>query len=606
MGNPTARRRLLPALMSSIDFRNTNLVWSSILAETLHRLGLTIAVICPGSRSAPLTVAFANHPQIEAIPVLDERSAAFFALGLARRRKLPVALVCTSGTAGANFYPAVIEAKESGVPLLLLTADRPPELRDCNAGQAIDQHKLYGTFPNWQTELALPSLELSMLAYLRQTMIQAWERSVYPLPGPVHLNVPFREPLAPIVEPKAQALTLSFDPGSFFACVASQPSPLPVSPVASIDSSCLPDWQAARPGIIIAGAAQPKFPDRYCQAIATLSQTLGYPVLAEGLSPLRNYADLNPNLISTYDSILRNAELAEKLVPDTVIRIGEMPTSKLLRTWLDKVQPRQWVIDPTGRNLDPLHSQTTHLRASVESIAAGLVAEGSDQFPPPSPYLALWCLAEAQVRQAIEQKMVETTTLFEGKVAWLLSKLLPTEMPLFISSSMPVRDVEFFWVPGTSRIAPFFNRGANGIDGTLSTGFGIAHQQRQSLMLTGDLAFLHDTNGLLLRNHLVGHVTIVLINNDGGGIFEMLPISRFDPPFETFFATPQSVDVAQLCAAYGVEHEQITAWEQFEQRLSHLPDQGIRVLEIRTDRKADALWRQNNLGKFAEKVLHAH
>jgi 2-succinyl-5-enolpyruvyl-6-hydroxy-3-cyclohexene-1-carboxylate synthase len=202
-----------------LDFTNTNLIWTSILAETLHRLGLTTAIVCPGSRSAPLAIAFANHPHIEAIPVLDERSASFFALGIARQSHRPVVLICTSGTAGANFYPAVIEAKESGVPLMILTADRPPELRDCNAGQAIDQHKLYGTFPNWQTELAIPSLELPMLAYLRQTLIHAWERALYPVSGVVHLNLPFREPLAPIPQPDAQTLVHTFNTDSFFASV---------------------------------------------------------------------------------------------------------------------------------------------------------------------------------------------------------------------------------------------------------------------------------------------------------------------------------------------------------------------------------------------------
>src|SRR6476469_9304030 len=184
-----------------INFSNTNTVWASVLAETLKQLGLTTAVICPGSRSTPLAIAFAQQvPHIDAIPVLDERSAAFFALGIAKRSGLPVALVCTSGTAGANFYPAIIEAKESRIPLIVLTADRPPELRDCHSGQTIDQLKLYGNYPNWQTELAVPSLDIKLLRYLRQTIMYAWERSHFPTPGAVHLNIPFRDPLAPIPE----------------------------------------------------------------------------------------------------------------------------------------------------------------------------------------------------------------------------------------------------------------------------------------------------------------------------------------------------------------------------------------------------------------------
>ena len=586
-----------------IDFTNTNLVWTSILVETLYRLGLTTAIVCPGSRSAPLAIAAANHPHIEAIPVLDERSASFFALGLARQSHRPVVLICTSGTAGANFYPAVIEAQESGVPLLILTADRPPELRDCNAGQAIDQQKLYGTFPNWQTELAIPSVELPLLAYLRQTIIHAWEKTLYPVPGVVHLNLPFRDPLAPIPQPHAQAIASTFNTETFFASVTLHPEAEGRSQESGVPHSPIPHSPLPTPyspsGIIIAGTAQPEAPEAYCRAIARLSQTLGYPVLAEGLSPLRNYAALNPNLITTYDLILRNAVLADKLASETVIRVGGMPTSKQLRSWLETTQPRQWIIDPDGRNLDPLHGNTTHLRLSIATFLQSL----SQQAAINTPYLAKWRTIEAQVRQTVDQTMRETNGLFEGKAAWLLSQVLPVETPLFINSSMPVRDVEWFWAPGNTKVQPFFNRGANGIDGTLSTALGMSHQQQSSVMLTGDLALLHDTNGFLLRQHFVGHLTIVLINNNGGGIFEkLLPIAQHNPPFEAFFATPQAIDFAKLCATYDVEHERITTWQQLEQRLKSLPTRGMRVLELSTDRKADAQWRQQHLGTFAAKI----
>jgi 2-succinyl-5-enolpyruvyl-6-hydroxy-3-cyclohexene-1-carboxylate synthase len=583
-----------------VDFTNVNLVWTSILVETLSRLGLRSAIACPGSRSAPLTIAFANHPQIETIPILDERSAAFFALGMARQQHRPVVLLCTSGTAGANFYPAVIEAQESSVPLLILTADRPPELRHCNAGQAIDQHKLYGTFPNWHTELALPSLDPARLAYLRQTTIHAWERTLYPIAGVVHLNLPFREPLAPLRDPQAQAQALTFDTTEFFSALPSSAT----APQLHLSISSPPYLPFATSGIIIAGAAQPEDPAAYCLAIAQISQSLGYPVLAEGLSPLRNYADLNPNLISTYDLILRDSTLAEKLTPEAVIRIGDIPTSKQLRTWLEATQPRQWIVDPSGRNLDPLHGKTTHLRLSVEQFCDQVKANPLKHPAQDKPYCQLWCTVEAQVRQQVDQTFHGLSDLFEGKVAWLLSQVLPTQTPLFISSSMPVRDVEFFWAPGNLQVQPFFNRGANGIDGTLSTALGIAHRQPPSVMLTGDLALLHDTNGFLIAQHFVGHLTIILLNNNGGGIFEMLPIAQFEQTFERFFATPQRVDFAKLCATYGIDYEQILTWEHLAERLNPLPLQGIRILELRCDRKADAHWRQQNLGKFAAQVRY--
>ncbi|NES71941.1 MAG: 2-succinyl-5-enolpyruvyl-6-hydroxy-3-cyclohexene-1-carboxylic-acid synthase, partial [Okeania sp. SIO2D1] len=201
-----------------IDFRNINTVWASILVETLQYLGLTTAIISPGSRSTPLTFAFATHPKIETIPILDERSASFFALGIARKNYQPVVIVCTSGTAAANFYPAIIEAKESRIPLLVLTADRPPELRNCHAGQTIDQVKLYGSYPNWQVELSLPSIELKILEYLRQTIIHGWRKTILPTPGPVHFNIPFRDPLPPILQPEVITLEAQF-PQNFFATV---------------------------------------------------------------------------------------------------------------------------------------------------------------------------------------------------------------------------------------------------------------------------------------------------------------------------------------------------------------------------------------------------
>ncbi|MEP6488884.1 2-succinyl-5-enolpyruvyl-6-hydroxy-3-cyclohexene-1-carboxylic-acid synthase [Microcoleus vaginatus GB2-A3] len=633
-----------------IDFRNTNTVWASVLAETLQRLGLTTAVICPGSRSAPLTIAFAQNKKIETIPILDERSASFFALGIAKKSGLPTALICTSGTAAANFYPAIIEARESRIPLLIFTADRPPELRDCHAGQAIDQVKIYGNYPNWQAELAIPSASRGMLDYLRQTIVYAWERSQFPTPGPVHLNIPFRDPLVPVPDIAVEALETEFNPEDFFAGlepIFGGESSTPPSPplLRGGEESTMQQWQKCSKGIIIAGVAQPQFAEKYCSAIGHISKSLNWPVLAEGLSPVRNYAQLNPYLISTYDLILRNRELADKLTPEIAIQIGDLPTSKELRNWLAKTQPKRYIIDPSHHNFDPLHGITIHLRTSVEHLATaispqvpplskgglgGVVTTATTNIPPQVPplnkgestqipplskgglggvltspsksneYLQLWRNTEIQVRQTIDQKISAINNIIEPKVSWLLSQILPPATPIFIANSMPVRDVEFFWKPNNLEIKAFVNRGANGIDGTLSTALGVAHRNQSSIMLTGDLTLLHDTNGFLIKNKFVGHLTIILINNNGGGIFEMLPVAKFDPPFEEFFATPQQINFAQLCATYGVEHEVIEDWEQFKQKLSFLPNSGIRVLELQTDRRADAKWRQDNLGKFAK------
>ncbi len=603
-----------------IDDRNTNTVWASVLAETLYRLGLATAVVCPGSRSAPLAIALAAHPGIEAIPVLDERSASFFALGLARRSGRPAVLVCTSGTAGANFYPAVIEAHESQVPVLILTADRPPELRQCHAGQTIDQIKLYGSYPNWQAELATPNVAVDRLAYLRQTLVHAWERTQWPVAGPVHLNVPLREPLTPIVDPAIADQMQDFEPAVFFAGIH-DPVASPVDPVApdrpgtpssrfaldpasanltSLLTTVQHWWQCVRAasapenrGLIIVGLAQPYDPQAYCQAIAALATRLQWPVLAEGLSPLRNFQALCPALITTYDWLLRDRQWRATVCPEIVLQIGELPTSKELRQWLTQVQPQRWIVDASDHNFDPLHGPTQHLRLSLETLSTLITTQIAPATAyAPTAYCLSWTEAEHRARTEIDATLAALSNPFEGKVAWLLAQTLPIGTPLFIANSTPVRDVEWFWPPGDRQIRPFFNRGANGIDGILSTALGIAHRHQPSVLLTGDLALLHDTNGLLLGKKLVGHLTIVLINNNGGGIFESLSIAQFDPPFTEFFATPQQINFAQFCATSGIEHIRITDWQQFQGWLNPLPTTGIRLLEVRSDRQADAHWRK--------------
>jgi 2-succinyl-5-enolpyruvyl-6-hydroxy-3-cyclohexene-1-carboxylate synthase len=583
-----------------LDFSNINTLWSSIVVETLKRLGLKTAIICPGSRSSPLAIAFAQDTEIQAIPILDERSAVFFALGMAKKSGLPVALVCTSGTAGANFYPGVIEAKYSRVPLLILTGDRPPELRDCHAGQTVDQVKFYGNYPNWQVELSAPLDNWEMLCYLRQTLIQSWERSLFPAPGPVHLNFPFRDPLTPTPQPLNNNLETQLQTDSFFSEINPITNSL-LPPQLPIDKKLIQRWKNCPQGIIIAGLAQSNQPWDYCRAISRLAELLEWPVLGEGLSPLRNYAGLNRNLIATYDLILRNESIGEKLAPLMVIQLGELPTSKQLRTWLNTHQPQRWIIDPNFDNFDPLHHNSIHLRTTIEQLSENLpIPNKANQLFTPSNYLETWLNLEAKVQLNIDQTMTEINYFFEGKVAWLLSQKLPAATPIFIANSMPVRYVEFFWKPRNSGIIPLFNRGTNGIDGTLSTALGMAYNHQQgSVLLTGDLAFLHDTNGLLIRNQFQGHLTIILINNNGGGIFEMLPIAQFDPPFEDFFATPQHIDFQELSKTYGIEYIKIADWEQLISLLNPLPEQGIRVLEITTNRKKDALWLQNQLPKLA-------
>lgn len=564
----------------TLDFRNVNALWGSVLVETLARCGVRTAVVSPGSRSTPLTMALAAHAEIEAVPVLDERSAAFFALGIAKRTGRPVALVCTSGTAGANYFPAIIEAQESGVPLLAITADRPPEMRACASGQTIDQQKLYSSHVNFFHELAVPEAPLPLLSYLRQTVAHAVGRTLTPAPGPVHLNAPFRDPLVPIGGASAEALAGAIDE-TFFAHLT-----LPVPTIAQ--STAWPHPGTAR-GVIVAGPAamaEGNF-TYYVKSVLELSQRLGWPVLADALSQVRVQAVAAEDVVTAYDAILRNEELARELAPEVVLCLGGWPTSKVLRGWLEASKAGILLVSPAIENRDALHGHTRQIVAPVERFAV------TGERPPEGKYLAAWRHAEGAARGELDRALGAETALFEPKAAWLLAKHLPEGTPVFVASSMPVRDVEYFW-PANGRGQRFhFNRGANGIDGTLSSALGVAHGAGQpAVLLTGDLALLHDTNGLLLRAKLHGSLTVVLINNRGGGIFEHLPVAQFEPPFEEYFATPQEVEFATLCAAHGVEHTLVRDWPHFVELVRRLPSQGIRVLELRTDRKRDAAQRK--------------
>ncbi len=574
----------------ALDFRNINTLWASALVGTLEHLGVSLAVVCPGSRSTPLAVAFAQSTKIAAIPVLDERSAAFFALGHGKRTGQPAVVLCTSGTAAANFYPAVIEARESRVPLLVLTADRPPELRDCHSGQTIDQLKIYGNYPNWQAEMAVPAVEL--LTYLQQTIIYAWERALVPNGGAVHLNLPFRDPLSPVAQPKILAL-------------AEQIS-LKFPDVPAISSKSILDWKipaawSEQRGLLVAGIAQPADPAAYAQAVNDIALALGWPILAEGLSPLRQY--FSEQLVTTYDLILRQPELALKLRPTVILQLGDLPTSKELRQWLAMVRPQTWILESSLQNVNALHLDATYLRSTVVDLAEKLQTVLPGNLITTNSYTEQWLKLDQQVRVAIDLTMLKLETLCECKIPWLLSQILPPETVVFVSNSMPIRDVEFFWRPNQQRYHILGNRGANGIDGTLSTALGALHQHNQpGILITGDLSLLHDTNGLLLRRQFQGSLTILLINNNGGGIFGMLPIKHFDPPFTEFFTTPQNVDFDTLCGAYQIPHQKIESWSMLQTKITQLGMPGITCWEVSTNSELDNQWRKENLTQFVTNI----
>ncbi|MCZ6673396.1 MAG: 2-succinyl-5-enolpyruvyl-6-hydroxy-3-cyclohexene-1-carboxylic-acid synthase [Verrucomicrobia bacterium] len=573
--------------MQSINRANTNSLWSSVLVECLYRCGLRHVVVSPGSRSAPLTVAFAAHGNIEAIPVLDERSAGFFALGLAKQNHKPVALVCTSGTAAANYFPAVIEASESRVPLLVLTGDRPPELRDCGAGQTIDQIRLYGNYPVFQEEMELPNNAPGDLENLKHKIVAAYKQA---LSGPVHLNCPFRDPLSPIEDGSTDAVPELGE--SFFSNVL---APQNVEKKASDPISI-----SRRKGIIICGTEMPEDPESYCAHVSQLSQESDWPVLADGLSPVRNYAHLQKSLVTTYDLLLRNSNLRETLRPEYVIALGPLPTSKELRKWLTESAGEMYHVNRTGKNLDPTGTVVQVLDVPVEDVASCFsFIEQADR-----DYVDNWSQFHLKAIDALTAAFnAEDAQSFEGSIAWKLPQYLPTGTPVFVASSMPIRDVEYFWPSNGNEFQMYASRGANGIDGTLSTALGVAFENQPSILLTGDLAFLHDSNGLLIRQKFKGHLTIILINNRGGGIFNHLPVSQFEPPFEEFFATPQDVDLKPLVESTGCDYVKLDRLDDLPGMVSTLPKSGIRVIEVETDRHRDSEYRRKIFKEISQSLL---
>ncbi len=581
---------------------NVNSLWGEFAIEVLRRLGLRHALLSPGSRSTPLAVALARNAGIETLPVLDERSAAFYALGLARQTGRPVLLVCTSGTAAANYLPAIIEARESGVPLLILTADRPPEMRQCASGQTIDQLKLFGDNVLHFHEMMLPEAVPGALRYLRQTLSSAMRLSLAPRRGPVHLNCPFRDPLAP--DPDT-SLMLDFDPTTLLDGI--QPAhDGGVAVVADVPLLSQPAFASSR-GLVVAGSLQPDDPEEAAASVFEFARRRGWPVLCDVLGPWRSLpAPEGVVCVSAYDSILRNRGLAPALAPDFVVQVGPLPTSKILREWLARQGCPVLVVGQVQDNLDPLHRNATQilaepwmLNALTDTLESEEDAASSDDAPAP-PYAAAWARLDDAARAALDVRLDACPFFFEGLVAREVFAALPTDTHLFIASSMPVRDAEWFARPRNDGPRVFFNRGANGIDGTLSSALGCAHGRR-GVLLTGDLALLHDSNGFLAASRFKGHLSIVCINNAGGGIFGSLPVARTAPDvFEDYFAMPQSVDLKLLAAAHGVEHIAVESPAHLRTLLTGLPDIGVRLLEVHTDRRQDMDFRRQLFRETAE------
>ncbi|HTU14879.1 MAG TPA: 2-succinyl-5-enolpyruvyl-6-hydroxy-3-cyclohexene-1-carboxylic-acid synthase [Solirubrobacterales bacterium] len=556
-----------------MDPTNANTALASAFAEELARCGVRQAVVSPGSRSTPLAVALWRQPEIEVTIALDERSGGFFALGAAQASGVPVALVCTSGTAAANYHPAVSEADLSGVPLIVLTADRPPELRDIGAGQTIDQIKLFGSAVRWFSEVGNHDADDDGLLHFRYSACRAFAlASGDPRPGPVHLNFPLREPLAPSPDPAGVSavspLALEGRDGAPLTSVVT--SPAGITPDALDRIAGLID--SAERILILAGRQTStglRLP------LGRIAARCAAPILAEPTSQLRSGPHDLSNVIGQYDAIARSTP--PKLAPDLVLRFGEMPTSKALRTWLGSLDElTQVVIDPINAWNEPTGTADLIVRAEPESLLHLL--ETRIEPHPGRAFSEAWIEADRIEAAAFESAdAAERISAIAAHRA--LARLRADGEIVYTASSMAIRDQEASLPASGTDLLYLANRGANGIDGLLASGIGAAAATgRPTTVITGDLGFQHDLGSLALAGACEAPVRFVVLNNGGGAIFSRLPQKAAMEPaeFDALMTTPSDLSIEAAAALFDLPHFRIDRLDDLPAALAA----GTAIIEI--------------------------
>jgi 2-succinyl-5-enolpyruvyl-6-hydroxy-3-cyclohexene-1-carboxylate synthase len=550
--------------------------WVGSFVDEFVTCGLRDVCLCPGSRSTPLAIAFARHPDVKLWTHLDERSCAYFALGMAKARPdRPVAILCSSGTAAVNFAPAVVEAYHSHVPLIVLTADRPPELQDLGANQTIDQHRLYGPAVKWFSQLPLPEASPEMLRYVRMIAARAVTTTQQAPMGPVHLDFLFREPLVPMAFQYRQPVAATA--GS----VASQHAGKLETDAAALrlpfDVTTI-----ARP-LIVAG------PDSGMdfEGLSLFAERLAAPVLADPLSGVRSTSSASGHILSNYDNFLRPRAIIDALKPGFILRFGEPPTSKPLATYLAYHRDvPQYAIAHPGKWPDPDLSADALIHADATAVCNALLNQLNGQSRE-TGWIQAWQGIEASTSATIDAVLGETEAVSEPSAITDLAETLPSGSTVFAGNSMPVRDIDGFFSPAAKDITVLGSRGASGIDGVVSTALGIAaRNQRPTVLAIGDVSFYHDMNGLLAAQRHGLSATIVLVNNDGGGIFSFLPQHEQSDDFETLFGTPHGLDFSHVGPLYGVGFQRVESRQQYRDALKASFDApGVQVIEVRTDRE---------------------
>ncbi len=569
-------------------FESRNYAFASAFVEELARCGLRHVCICPGSRSSPLAISFARQPTIKTWVHLDERSASFFALGIARSLGEPVVLVCTSGTATANFYPAIIEARHSLVPVIVLTADRPPELSEWGALQTIDQVRMYGPHAKWSVNMPPPEATRELMAFVRSTACRAFTTALEPPLGPVHVNFPFRDPLEPVPVPDDfpdlaeetadEAWHGRADSGPYIRASLSEQRPV-LDDVERLAT----DLASTERGVIVCG---PQSDPELAGSVSALAKRLNYPILAEPLSQVRSGSHDRSMVVDCYDAFLRDSDLAAGLAPELVLRFGALPTTKTISHYLERHRAARHILVDTGQSWnDPLHVTSDMLRVDPVLLCNGIVSsiEGGRT---PGPWASRWRQVATATRAAMDKEIGGFQQMFEGKVFSELARLLPEDATLFAGNSMPVRDVDTFFPSGAKRIRFMTNRGASGIDGVVSTALGASAVHRGRLVLViGDISFYHDMNGLLAAKAYGLDATIIVINNDGGGIFSFLPQAAYEDVFEKYFGTSHGLTFRATAELYNLGYRKVEEWHQFREAvMESVSHSGTDIIEVPSDR----------------------
>lgn len=561
---------------------NLNHLWTTLLIEELVRNGVDTFCVAPGSRNAPLSVAVARHRRARCIVHHDERGAAFHALGQARASGVPAAVVTTSGSALANVWPAVVEASLAQVPLLVLSADRPPELQDTGANQTIDQVRLFGNFVQWSVNLPCPSASIDPAVVLT-TADQAASRCRGPTRGVVHVNCMFREPLAPT--DRGECYDAYLEPVRAWSesdRVYTRYEDPSVLPARESLAEVVELVRRGPRGLLVAG----RLPDPAARrAVVELAGSLRWPLLPDVTSGLR--LDSRPRTIVPYHDVLLSSDaFMQRHRIRNVLHLGARLTSKRLMDHLDAVRPEQYVVvDDHPSRQDPVHRVTKRFRLPVAAFCealGGLVGDAGD-----AGWTASWREASERVGRVFSTHFARQEDLNEPKVAWLVSRHVGAGEGLYLASSMPVRDMDVFGCPGPEPAQVGANRGASGIDGTIATAAGFARGLgKPATLVVGDVAFLHDLNSLRLVHTLEAPMVIVLLNNDGGGIFSFLPIAEHADVFERCFGTPHGMTFEHAARLFGLAYarpattgEFVHAYERARRRA------GTTLIEVQTRRQ---------------------